>query len=168
MVIDQMSNIFKTTISPRIQKSIKAQTKYRNTESTFNQSGWLSHSRASLEHDMGLLRRSDKGVLPVRLYRPGAIFTPDVNSLDASMYSTSSNQRQLNNQTTRGSVEGVKVLQLFSSTIDVPSFLKPDDQEYDADQRDKQPISARKQVIKKESKYLRKPLRKIQEAKRED
>jgi len=58
MVIDQMSNIFKTTISPRIQKSIQAKTKYKNAESTFNQSEWLSHSRASLENDMGLLRKS--------------------------------------------------------------------------------------------------------------
>jgi len=58
------------------------------------------------------------------------------------MFSTFSNQRHLNNQTTRGSVEGVKVLQLFSSTIDIPSFLKPDDQEYDIDQQYKQPISA--------------------------
>ena len=107
-------------------------------------------------------------MLPVRLYQPGPIFTPDVHSLDASMFSTSSNQRHLNNETTRGSVEGVKVLQLFSSTIDIPSFLKPDDQEYDAGQQDKQPTSARKQVIRKESKNLRKPLRRIQEAKRED
>ena len=107
----------------------KPKSKNINAESTFNQSGWLSHSRASLEHDMGLLRRSEKGVLPVRLYQPGAIFTPDVDSLDASMFNNSSNQRYLHNHTTRGSVEGVKVLQLFSSTIDVPSFLKPDEQE---------------------------------------
>lgn len=145
--------------------------KHVNAESTFNQSGWLSHSRASLEHDMGLLRRSEKGVLPVRLYQPGAIFTPDVDSLDASMFNSStisSHQRYLHNHTTRGSVEGVKVLQLFSSTIDVPSFLKPDEQEQDADQQRKQPMSARKQVIRKESKRLREPLRKIHEAGREE
>jgi hypothetical protein len=148
--------------------SLNAKTKSKNAESTFNQSGWLSHSRASLEHDMGLLRRSEKGVLPVRLYQPGALFTPDVDSLDASMFNNSSNHRYLQNQTARGSVEGVKVLQLFSSTIDVPSFLKPDEQEYEAEQQRKQPMSARKQVIRKESKRLREPLRKIQEATREE
>ena len=36
MVIDQMSNIFKTTISPKIKKSIKLKVKDKNAESTFN------------------------------------------------------------------------------------------------------------------------------------